>query len=89
MIEWKFIEGFTIKNSYNKFGFLVVEINDFNEALKGKNFFTRIIMKSNIKQLGSPVVFHHKIFNKFMEEVIEEINLFKDFMASSLERLDS
>lgn len=37
LIEWKYINGFSLKKSYKSFSFLVADINDVESALKSKN----------------------------------------------------
>ncbi len=76
-IEWKYIQGFMINNTNNRFVFLAVELNDDKRALKNKNSISKLLMKSNIKRLGSPVVFPSLLFQKPLAEVIEEIKTFK------------
>ena len=80
-IKWVFIDSFNISDTA-KLSFLVAEINNIDEALQNKNTISKLLMKSNIKKLGSPIVFPSLLFQKPLEEVIEEINEFRNNLKS-------
>lgn len=80
-IEWQWIEGFAIKQAVNS-KVIVVAIHDQEALLNSKNKVTRALMASNIASLGSPVVLPEAAFNIPLEEVVEQLETYRKWMAS-------
>jgi len=72
LVEWKFIEGLEIvKASQSKV--LTFKINNSEELLNQKNKAVALLMRSNIKPLGSPVVIAENEFDRSLNDVIIKI----------------
>jgi hypothetical protein len=81
LVEWKFIEGLEIvKASQSRI--LVFKITNTEELLSQKNKAVALLMRSNIKPLGSPVVIAENEFNQSLEEVIIAIEAFRKNLIS-------
>jgi hypothetical protein len=76
LIRWEYIAEMEIKNISNDQA-LVINVTDSEKLLAEKNPLTRMLLKFNMKRLGSPVVISQREFNKPLPEVIEEIRKFK------------
>jgi hypothetical protein len=76
LIKWSFIDGFEIKKIINSTG-IIVKINDQEGLLDEMNFVSKILMKSNIKKLGSPVILPESEFNESLEIVIVKLIAYK------------
>ena len=76
LIAWKYIEGFEIKKGINA-TFLVIKVSDTEELLSSVNRVSRILMKSNIKRLGSPVAIPQSEFHEPLQLVKEVIEAYK------------
>jgi len=70
LIEWKYIDGFEIKNVW-KTEILVININDPEVFLNNMNGISKRLMQTNINKLGSPAVIPSFEFHKPLEEVIQ------------------
>ena len=77
LIRWDLIERFEIKKPA-KTPMLVIIINDEKKLFEGINKLSTLIMKSNIKKLGSPVVIPESEFNEPLEIVIDKIEVFRN-----------
>ena len=76
LVEWKFIEGLEIvKASQSKV--LTFKINNSEELLNQKNKAVALLMRSNIKPLGSPVVIAENEFDRSLNDVIIKIEDFR------------
>lgn len=76
LVEWKFIEGLEIvKASQSRI--LVFKITNPEELLSQKNKAVALLMRSNIKPLGSPVVIAENEFNQSLDEVVLKIEDFR------------
>jgi hypothetical protein len=81
LVEWKFIEGLEIvKASQSRI--LVFKITNTEELLSHKNKAIALLMRSNIKPLGSPVVIAENEFDQSLEEVIIAIEAFRKNLNS-------
>lgn len=81
LVEWKFIEGLEIvKASQSRI--LVFKIKNTEELLSQKNKAIALLMRSNIKPLGSPVVIAENEFDQSLEEVIIAIEAFRKNLNS-------
>lgn len=81
LVEWKFIEGLEIvKASQSRI--LVFKITNTEDLLSQKNKAVALLMRSNIKPLGSPVVIAENEFNQSLEEVIIAIEAFRKNLIS-------
>lgn len=81
LVEWKFIENLEIvKASQSRI--LVFKIANADELLSQKNKAVALIMRSNVKPLGSPVVIAENEFNQSLEEVIIAIETFRKNLNS-------
>lgn len=81
LVEWKFIEGLEIvKASQSRI--LVFKITNTEELLSQKNKAVALLMRSNIKPLGSPVVIAENEFDQPLEEVIIAIEAFRKNLNS-------
>lgn len=81
LVEWKFIEGLEIvKASQSRI--LVFKITNTEELLSQKNKAVGLLMRSNIKPLGSPVVIAENEFNQSLDDVILKIEAFRKNLNS-------
>lgn len=81
LVKWKFIEGLEIvKASQSRI--LVFKITNTEELLNQKNKAVALLMRSNIKPLGSPVVIAENEFDQSLEEVIIAIEAFRKNLNS-------
>ena len=81
LVEWKFIEGVEIvKASQSRI--LVFKITNTEELLSQKNKAVALLMRSNIKPLGSPVVIAENEFNQSLDDVILKIEAFRKNLNS-------
>lgn len=76
LLEWKYVDHFEIKEN-NKQSFLVVYLNDTELFLQRKNSVSRLLMRSNVKALGSPVALPQAEFDKPLEEVKKELEVYQ------------
>jgi hypothetical protein len=82
LVPWIEIEDFEIVEGPNT-EFIKVIINDNNTLLSRKNRLTKILMKSNVKRLGSIVVIPKQEFDKPLIEVLTELkNAYAIFINS-------
>jgi hypothetical protein len=77
LVEWKYIDHFFIKKNNRNQSFLVVKLNEEEAYLKTKNPMTRLLMRSNVRALGSSVVLPQAEFHKDLEEVKAEIEAYQ------------
>lgn len=82
LIKWSFIEGFEIKKLKNTSG-IVVKINDQEGLLREMNPVSKVLMSSNIKRLGSPVILPESEMDKPLEIVLTELTAYKTAYNSS------
>jgi hypothetical protein len=76
LVEWKYIEGVQIsKASQSKM--LVFNMKNTDEFLSKKNKVVSLLMRSNIKPLGSPVVIAENEFDQSLDEVVLKIEAFR------------
>jgi hypothetical protein len=75
LIEWRYIKDFEIKTVMNR-KILVINLSYQDTFLANKNPIARMLMKTNIKKLGSPTAIGEFEFNEPLENVIEKINSF-------------
>lgn len=81
LVEWKFIEGLEIvKASQSRI--LVFKITNTEELLSQKNKAVALLMRSNIKPLGSPVVIAENEFDQSLDDVILKIEAFRKNLNS-------
>lgn len=81
LVEWKFIEGVEIvKASQSRI--LVFKITNTEELLSQKNKAVALLMRSNIKPLGSPVVIAENEFDQSLDDVILKIEAFRKNLNS-------
>lgn len=81
LVEWKFIEGLEIvKASQSRI--LVFKITNTDELLSQKNKAVGLLMRSNIKPLGSPVVIAENEFDQSLDDVILKIEAFRKNLNS-------
>jgi hypothetical protein len=76
IISWSYIEGFEIKSRPTGLA-IIAKINDPEMLLNEKNSMSKFLMKSNIKKMGSPVVFPDSFFDKPLDVVLEELENFR------------
>lgn len=77
LLEWKYVDHFELNTNKNNQSFLVVYLNDMELFLRRKNSVSRLLMRSNVKALGSPVVFPQTEFDKPLEEVKKELEAYQ------------
>lgn len=77
LVEWKFIQGVEIKKA-SQSRILAFNITNTEELLSQKNKAVALLMRSNIKPLGSPVVIAENEFNESLEEVVLKIETFRE-----------
>jgi hypothetical protein len=77
LVEWKFIDGVEIKKA-SQSRILAFNITNSEELLSQKNKAVALLMRSNIKPLGSPVVIAENEFNESLEEVVLKIEAFRE-----------
>ena len=76
LVEWKFIEGIEIvKASQSRI--LIFKITNTEELLSQKNKAVALLMRSNIKPLGSPVAIAENEFDQSLEDVVLKIEDFR------------
>ncbi len=81
LVEWKYIEGVEIvKASQSRI--LVFKITNTEELLSQKNKAVALLMRSNIKPLGSPVVIAENEFKQSLDDVILKIEAFRKNLNS-------
>ncbi|MEN9443072.1 MAG: hypothetical protein RLZ33_3149 [Bacteroidota bacterium] len=81
LVEWKYIEGVEIvKASQSRI--LVFKITNTEELLSQKNKAVGLLMRSNIKPLGSPVVIAENEFDQSLDDVILKIEAFRKNLNS-------
>ena len=76
LIKWEFIERFEIKKAVNT-TVMVIHTKDTEKLLNTLSKSTQILMKSNIKRLGSPVVIPQSEFHEPLEVALSKIEKFK------------
>jgi len=76
LIEWKFIDGFELKNALNT-SVIMVRINEPTKLLHGINRVSKKLMESNIHRLGSPVVIPADEFDESLDLVLEKMEQFR------------
>ncbi len=77
LIKWKYIEDFEIKNTVNT-KVLVVKVNDLEKLLNEMTKVSKLLMKTNIKKLGSPVIIPESEFNEPLDNVKDRIEKYKN-----------
>lgn len=77
LIEWKYIEDFEIKKAVNAI-VLVVKINDIEKLLSQMSKGSKLLMKTNIKKLGSPVIIPESEFNEPLITAKDRIEKYKN-----------
>ena len=77
LIRWQYIIDFEIKTILRN-ELLVVNVRDSELLLNEKNLITKVLMKANVKKLGSPVIISEKEFDSSLLEVIERIETYKN-----------
>lgn len=77
LVKWEYIKAFEIKDAINS-KVLVVYINDHEKLLSEMNRVSKILMKTNIKRLGSPVIIPESEFNDSLYEVKKRIEEYKN-----------
>jgi hypothetical protein len=81
LVEWKYIDGVKIlKASQSKM--LVFNMKNTEEFLSKKNKVVSLLMRSNIKTLGSPVVIAENEFDQSLDEVVLKIEAFRKNLHS-------
>lgn len=81
LVEWKFIEGAEIvKASQSRV--LAFKITNTEELLSQKNKAVGLLMRSNIKPLGSPVVIAENEFDQSLDDVILKIEAYRNNLNS-------
>jgi hypothetical protein len=81
LVEWKYIDGVEIsKASQSKM--LVFNMKNTEEFLSKKNKVVSLLMRSNIKTLGSPVVIAENEFDQSLDEVVLKIEAFRKNLHS-------
>lgn len=81
-VDWKYIDGFEINTGPNA-RFIAVLINDHEGLLNQMNSISKRLMSSNIKRLGSPILIPEAEVNKSLEEVITELESFKNSLTKT------
>jgi len=81
LVEWKFIDGVEIKKA-SQSRILAFNITNTEELLSQKNKAVALLMRSNIKPLGSPVVIAENEFNESLEEVVLKIEGFRETLKN-------
>lgn len=77
LVEWKYIEDIVIVKASHS-NVLVFKVNNTEELLNKKNKAIALLMRSNIKPLGSPVVIAENEFDQPLEEVVVKIKEFQE-----------
>lgn len=81
LVEWKYIEGVEIAKA-SQSRILVFKITNTEELLSQKNKAVGLLMRSNIKPLGSPVVIAENEFDQSLDDVILKIEAFRKNLNS-------
>jgi|GEM_PF-2756102 len=81
LVEWKFIDGVEIKKA-SQSRILAFKITNTEELLSQKNKAVAVLMRSNIKPLGSPVVISENEFNESLDEIVLKIEAFRKNLNS-------
>jgi hypothetical protein len=81
LVEWKFIDGVEIKKA-SQSRILAFNITNTEELLSQKNKAVALLMRSNIKPLGSPVVIAENEFDQSLDDVILKIEAFRKNLKS-------
>ena len=81
MVEWKYIDGVQILKA-SQSNMLVFNMKNTEEFLSKKNKVVSLLMRSNIKPLGSPVVIAENEFDQSLDEVVLKIEAFRKNLHS-------
>jgi hypothetical protein len=81
LVEWKYIDGVQISKA-SQSNMLVFNIKNTEEFLSKKNKVVSLLMRSNIKPLGSPVVIAENEFDQSLDEVVLKIEAFRKNLHS-------
>lgn len=81
LVEWKYIDGFQILKA-SQSNMLVFKMKNIEEFLSKKNKVVSLLMRSNIKPLGSPVVIAENEFDQSLDEVVLKIEAFRKNLHS-------
>jgi hypothetical protein len=81
LIEWKYIDGVKILKA-SQSNMLVFNLNNTEEFLSKKNKVVSLLMRSNIKPLGSPVAIAENEFDQSLDEVVLKIEEFRKNLHS-------
>ncbi len=81
LIEWKYIDGVKILKA-SQSNMLVFNLNNTEEFLSKKNKVVSLLMRSNIKPLGSPVAIAENEFDQSLNEVVLKIEAFRKNLHS-------
>lgn len=76
-VSWEEIDHFYLKENSRKHLMLLAKLKDEEAYLSRKNPMTRLLMRSNVRALGSSVVFPQAEFEKNLEEVKTEIEAYQ------------
>ena len=71
-VKWEHIKRFEVKDALNA-EVLVIKIKDQDKLFKDMNIISRILMKTNIKSLGSPVVIPASEFDEPLHVVMDRM----------------
>lgn len=77
LIKWEHIKSFEIKKVFNQ-KLLIVNVLESEKLLNDKGSISKILMKSNIKKTGSPVVIPESEFNYPIDIVIIKLQDYKN-----------
>jgi hypothetical protein len=81
MVEWKYIDGVQILKA-SQSNMLVFNMKNTEEFLSKKNKVVSLLLRSNIKPLGSPVVIAENEFDQSLDEVVLKIEAFRKNLHS-------
>lgn len=73
LVSWDHITGFELKQ-IGRSVLLVVLVRDSKKVLNERSWMARILMSTNTKRLGSPVVIPASEFDRPMEEVFDIVD---------------
>lgn len=81
LVEWKYIDGVQILKA-SQSNMLVFNMKNTEEFLSKKNKVVSLLLRSNIKPLGSPVVIAENEFDQSLDEVVLKIEAFRKNLHS-------
>lgn len=81
-VKWEHIKRFEVKDALNA-EVLVIKIKDEDKLFKEMNIISRVLMKTNIKSLGSPVVIPASEFDEPLHVVMDRMERYMSTLKAA------